>query len=85
VKDNLSQLHATQLLDSINQSRTAMRAAIRTYSGHWYLWLWGVIWLGMALLGQFLGIAAMSFLYGLVLIGLAATVLIGFCVRYFMR
>jgi hypothetical protein len=85
VKDNLSQLHAAQLLDSINQSRTAMRAAIRAYSGHWYLWLWGVIWLGMALLGQFLGIAAMPFLYGLVLIGLAATALIGFYVRYFMR
>jgi hypothetical protein len=62
-----------------------MRAAIRAYSSHWYLWLWGAIWLGMALPSQFLGIAAMPFLYGLVLIGLAATVLIGFYVRYFMR
>jgi hypothetical protein len=32
----------------------------------------------MGLLGEFLGIAAMPFLYGLVLIGLPATVLIGF-------
>jgi hypothetical protein len=55
-----------------------MRTAIRAYNGHWYLWLWGVIWLGIALLGQFLGVASLPFINGLVLIGLAATVLVGF-------
>jgi hypothetical protein len=55
-----------------------MRTAIRAYCGHWYLWLWGVIWLGMASLGQFLGIAAVPFINGLAAIGIAASILIGF-------
>ena len=53
MNEQLSQTQAAQVLDSINHSRTAMRTAIRAYNGHWYLWLWGVIWLGIALLGQF--------------------------------
>ncbi len=39
-------------------SRTAMRHAIRAHYGHWYLWIWGLIWLAMALLGHFLGPSA---------------------------
>jgi hypothetical protein len=85
VKDNLSQLHAAQLLDSINLPNRDARRHRRLLRSLVSLALGGVIWLGMVLLGQFLGIAAMPFLYGLVLMGLAATVLIGFYVRYFMR
>jgi hypothetical protein len=78
VNEQLSHTQAAQMLDSINQSRTAMRTAIRAYCGHWYLWLWGLIWLGMALLGQLLGNRAMPFMNGLCLIGLASSFLIGF-------
>jgi hypothetical protein len=78
VNEQLSHTQAAQMLDSINQSRTAMRTAIRAYCGHWYLWLWGLIWLGMALLGQLLGNRAIPFINGLCLIGLASSFLIGF-------
>jgi len=59
-------------------SRTAMRHAIRAHYGHWYLWIWGLIWLAMALLGHFLGPSATPFFNGLCLIGITSSILIGF-------
>jgi hypothetical protein len=55
-----------------------MRQAIRAHCGHWYLWLWGAIWLAIALLGHFLGTGALPFINGLALIGIVASILIGF-------
>ena len=78
MNDPLSNTQAVQLLESIKQSRTAMRQAIRAHCGHWSLWIWGLIWLAMALLGQFLGTRAMPFINGLSLIGIASSILIGF-------
>src|SRR4029077_16474817 len=50
MNDPLSNTPAGELLESIKLSRPAMRQAIRAHCGHWYLWIWGLIWLAMALL-----------------------------------
>ena len=74
----LSADQSAQMLDSIKQSRAAMRRAIRAHRGHWYLWTWGVIWIGFALLGHLLGSNALPYTIGLSLIGILASCIIGF-------
>jgi hypothetical protein len=52
--DNLPQLKAAQMLDSINQSRTAMRAAVRAYCGLFVFsaiyWLWFAVFAAVPLI-----------------------------------
>lgn len=47
---NISPEEAAEALQSIDASRAAMKQAIRAHRGHLYLWLWGVLWLGMSIL-----------------------------------
>lgn len=74
---NISPEEAAQALREIEASRAAMRAAIRSHRGHFYLWLWGFIWIAIAALGwiestQFWITSALS------LVGIVATFAIAF-------
>ena len=51
----LTSEEATRALAAIQTTREAMRSAIRAHRGHYHLWLWGVIWIAMALLAEFRG------------------------------
>src|SRR5450631_3134738 len=42
---NISPEEATQALREIEASRSTMRTAIQSHRGHYYLWLWGLIWM----------------------------------------
>lgn len=70
-------VQAAQLLESIQKSQIAMRRAMRTHCGHLYMWLWGFIWLGFAVLGQRFGEAALPYINGLAIAGVLASILIG--------
>ena len=51
----LSSEEAARALAAIQTSREAMRSAVRAHRGHYHLWLWGVIWIALALLAEFRG------------------------------
>jgi hypothetical protein len=53
----LTSEEAARALAAIATSRAAMRSAIRAHRGHYHLWLWGLIWIAMALLAEFRGLA----------------------------
>jgi hypothetical protein len=55
-----------------------MRSAIRTYRGHYHLWLWGLIWIAMAMLAEFRGLAGIRLFPWLSLLGVAVSVALGF-------
>jgi hypothetical protein len=46
----ISPEEAAAALQSIEDSQLSMRRAIRAHRGHLYLWLWGGLWLVMAIL-----------------------------------
>jgi len=52
---HLSPSEAGHALGQVEDSRAAMRRAIRAHRGHLHLWLWGAVWIAMALLVHFLG------------------------------
>ncbi len=47
---NISPEEAAQALREIDASRLAIRSAFRARRGHFYLWLWGAIWVAFSLL-----------------------------------
>src|ERR1700674_410341 len=51
----LSPAEAEQALRAIQTSRLAFRRAIRASKGYQHLWLWGAVWVVLAMLGQFGG------------------------------
>ena len=46
---NISEEEASLALKQIASSQEAMRRAIRTQCGHYYLWIWGAVWMAMAI------------------------------------
>lgn len=58
---NLSPGEAERALREVDDSRAAMRRAIRAHRGHLYLWLWGAVWIAMALLVHFRGPRGFAF------------------------
>ena len=42
---NITPEEAAEALREIESSRLAMRSAIQSHRGHYYLWLWGFIWI----------------------------------------
>jgi hypothetical protein len=64
---------AAQALAAIETSRDAMRSAIRAYRGHCHLWLWGFIWIAMAMLAEFLGHAGIRLFPWIALAGVAGS------------
>lgn len=77
MQPSLSPADAEHALRSAEASRLAMRQAIRAHRGHFYLWLWGTIWIAMALSVHFLGIRGERLLPFLVLGGFAVSLAIG--------
>lgn len=55
---NLTKPEAEAALAAIARSQEALRLAFRARHGHQYLWLWGVIWMAMALTAHWGGPAA---------------------------
>lgn len=68
---------AARAMREIDQSREAMRRAIRAHRGHLHLWLWGAIWVAMALAAHFYGTHAMRFFPFFVLPGCIVSTAIG--------
>jgi hypothetical protein len=74
----LSPEEAARALSAIQTSRETMRSAIRAYRGHYHLWLWGTIWIAMAMLVEFRGFAGIRMLPWLSLAGVAGSSVLGF-------
>ncbi len=55
-----------------------MRQAVRAYRGHFYLWLWGGIWIAMALSVHFFGDRGIRLLPLFILVGVAGSYAIGY-------
>jgi len=73
---NISPEEAARALGEIEASRAAMRTAIRGYRGHYHLWLWGGIWVAIALRAELHALHGLRFDHWLSLAGMATTVLI---------
>lgn len=73
----ISPADAEQALHSVEASRRAMRQAIRAHRGHLFLWLWGAIWIGMALAVHFMGANGARALPFFAFAGVAASFAIG--------
>ncbi len=73
----LSAEDAARSLAAIDASRAAMRSAVRANRGHWHLWLWGLIWIAMAMLAEFRGEAGSRLFPWLVLPGVLVSFMIG--------
>jgi hypothetical protein len=74
----ISSEEAARALAAIQTSREAMRSSIRARRGHYHLWLWGVIWIAMAMLVQFHGQAGARLLPWLCAAGIAGSAVLGF-------
>ncbi len=57
---HLTKEEAAAALAAIAQSREASRTAFRAHHGHYYLWLWGLIWIAMAMAAHFGGRVGMG-------------------------
>jgi hypothetical protein len=73
---NISPEDAARALGEIEASRAAMRTAIRTTRGHYQLWLWGAIWVVMALLVEFRGMPGLRLCPWLCLAGIPVSLAI---------
>jgi hypothetical protein len=73
---NISPEEAARALGEIEASRAAMRTAVRGFRGHYYLWLWGGIWMAMALRAEFRALPGLRMNHWLIYPGIAATFLI---------
>ncbi len=52
---NLSKEEAAAALVAVGKSQEALRQAFRAHRGHYHLWLWGGVWILMALTAHFGG------------------------------
>lgn len=81
----ITKKEAGAALEAIVSSQTAMRQAIRAHAGHLYLWLWGGIWILMALAAEHGGAAGLSAMPVLCFAGVLASGLIGYQQRRQIR
>lgn len=73
----LSPEEASRALAAIQASRDTMRSTIRSHRGHYHLWLWGLIWIAMAMLAEFRGLAVIRIFPWICLGGTAGSFLLG--------
>ena len=74
----LSKAEATAALAAIQRADTAARSAFRAHRGHLHLWIWGVVWIAMALLAHTRGLAGVRLFPWLSGVGVAASFAVGF-------
>jgi hypothetical protein len=74
---NISPEEAARALHEIEASRTAMRVTIRAHRGHLFLWIWGCVWIAIALHDGF-AVPKVSFANWVSAAGIVATVIVGF-------
>jgi hypothetical protein len=68
---------AQRALHDIAVSRAIIRSAVRAHHGHYHLWLWGGIWVLMALLAHFRGVAGVRLFPGIAGAGVVAAFFLG--------
>jgi hypothetical protein len=73
---NISPEEAARALQEIERSRLAMRATIRNHRGHLYLWIWGFVWITIAV-HDAIGATSASFANWLSVAGILATFVAG--------
>ncbi len=76
---NISPEEAARALRDIESSRAPMRTAIRGFRGPYQLWLWGCIWVVIALLAEFHLLHVLNVRDWLIYSGFAVSFLIFFC------
>ena len=74
----LTKEEAAAALDLIQKARADTRAAFRARRGHWYLWLWGALWILMSGLAQYRGLSGVRLFPWLGLGGGLASYAIGY-------
>lgn len=82
---NISPEEAARSLQEIEASRSAMRSLVRAHRGHLYLWLWGAVWIAIALVNWTDAPRAGALSNGLAVAGTAATFAIVFRQRQHVR
>ncbi len=75
---NLTKAEAATALDAVRQAQASARAVFRAHCGHYHLWLWGGIWIVMALAAEFRGLAGVRLFPWLSAAGIATSAVIGF-------
>jgi hypothetical protein len=75
---DVTKQEAAAALASVEATTIAARSAFRAHRGHYHLWLWGVVWIAMALLAQFRGLAGVRLFPGVSGGGMVGSALIGF-------
>lgn len=73
----ISPEEAAQALQDIAVSRAAMRSTIRAHRGHLFLWIWGSVWITIAL-HDALAVPSDRFANWVSLAGIGATIIAGF-------
>lgn len=74
----LSKAEAAAALAAIQRADTAARSAFRAHRGHLHLWIWGGIWIAMALLAHTRGLAGVRLFPWLSGGGIVASFAVGF-------
>jgi hypothetical protein len=75
---DVSKDEAAAALASVRATSLAARSVFRAHHGHYHLWLWGVVWIIMALLAHLRGIAGVRMFPWISAAGMVASFLIGF-------
>jgi hypothetical protein len=73
----ISPEEAARSLQEIETSRAAMRTTIRSHRGHLFLWIWGCVWIVIAL-HDALAPTSPAFANWVSIAGVAATIIAGF-------
>ena len=75
---DVSREEAAAALAAIKGANRAARSAFRAHHGHYHLWLWGIVWITMALLAQTRGLAGVRLFPWVSGAGVFASLVIGF-------
>jgi hypothetical protein len=73
-----NQAEAAAALAVVRQAEATMRSVFRARRGHYYLWLWGALWVMMALLAHFRGLAGVALFPWICVGGAVTSFAIGF-------
>ncbi len=75
---DLSKDEAIAALSAVKEAQATARAAFRAHHGHFHLWIWGVVWIVMAVAAQTRGLAGVRLFPWLGLGGMLLSTAVGF-------